>query len=195
VLDSRFAGLVVALDAYFEVQVTQLTPAKSLKLEIQSPQFLDGNWSYELDSQSGRLVEKIGVNPFVRIALELSIGFMKYHDLEKFQSHAGSVIQIRILADNDFYSQQAYLKNHQLKSNIHSLRLIPKQNHTGSRISEVHKTGLGSSAAMVTSLVGAILTHFEFVGPVELSREDIMVIERIAHSMDTLTRCPLFSPR
>jgi phosphomevalonate kinase len=195
VLDTRYAGLVVALDAYFEVRIAHLASTPTLLMHIQSPQFLNGNWAYEWEPSNGRLAEKIGVNPFVRIALELSIAYMQYKDAEKFRSRAGCSIEVRILADNDFYSQQAYLKNHQLKPNIDSLRKIPKQNHSGSTISEVHKTGLGSSAAMVTALVGAVLTHFGYVGQAALSSEDIIIIEKIAHCRAILSRCPLFSAR
>ena len=35
--------------------------------------------------------------------------------------------------------------------------------HTGVHISDVHKTGLGSSAALITSLVSALLLHLELV--------------------------------
>jgi phosphomevalonate kinase len=42
-----------------------------------------------------------------------------------------------------------------------SLKTIKPFKKTGTAIKDVHKTGLGSSAALITSLVAALLVHFE----------------------------------
>jgi phosphomevalonate kinase len=59
---------------------------------------------------------------------------------------------VTILADNDYYSQPS--------STTSSL---PGDNHFtdfGVRLQDAHKTGLGSSAALVTAFTGAILSHY-----------------------------------
>jgi phosphomevalonate kinase len=60
---------------------------------------------------------------------------------------------------------------------------IPKFNHTQSKIGDVKKTGLGSSAAMTSSLVSAILLHFGTI--------DIHSINgiKIAHNVAQASHC------
>lgn len=50
-----------------------------------------------------------------------------------------------------------------LKPLLSSLSKIPPFAHTGVQLLEVHKTGLGSSAALITSLVTSLLLHFEAI--------------------------------
>lgn len=47
-----------------------------------------------------------------------------------------------------------------LKPLLSSLSQIPAFAPTGTTLADVHKTGLGSSAALITSLVTALLLHF-----------------------------------
>lgn len=62
-------------------------------------------------------------------------------------------IKITILADNDYYSQPS-------SSTITTLSPSSRFIDFGVPLSAAHKTGLGSSAALVTSLTFALLTHF-----------------------------------
>lgn len=48
---------------------------------------------------------------------------------------------------------------------VSSLSKLPAFAHTGTSLADVHKTGLGSSAALITSLVAALLVHFGAVTP------------------------------
>ena len=57
-------------------------------------------------------------------------------------------VSITILADNDYYTTPAASRQ---KSRFF---------HFGVPLSKAHKTGLGSSAALVTSLTAALLTHY-----------------------------------
>lgn len=50
-----------------------------------------------------------------------------------------------------------------LPRTLDSLTKIPPFNPTNVRLSAVHKTGLGSSAALITSLVSALLLHFSAI--------------------------------
>lgn len=113
---------------------------------------------------------------------------------------SSSLLEITILADNDFYSQreevnggidlyypQSYpssydgypqltalpfrfqLSRLSLPLTTASLRSLKPFASTHSSLKNVHKTGLGSSAAMITSLVGCLLSY---LGVVYLSRTD-----------------------
>lgn len=67
--------------------------------------------------------------------------------------------------------------------NKSGLESIPKFNYTNGAISQVNKTGLGSSAAMVTAVVASLLRFFGIV-ECESSAfmpEDMAIIEKIAH--------------
>ena len=76
------------------------------------------------------------------------------------QCRAGVGLRLTLRADNDFYSQKAQLESRGLALTAASLRGLPA--HLPCVVgadggAEVAKTGLGSSAAMITSVVGAVL--------------------------------------
>jgi len=61
--------------------------------------------------------------------------------------------KITILADNDYYSQSSSPTYHHLQS-------LPRFNPLGVPISETNKTGLGSSAALITALTAALISSY-----------------------------------
>ena len=69
-------------------------------------------------------------------------------------------LYVKLLADNDFYSHAKQLKEMGLELTVESLRSIPAGAPATSQSGELSKTGLGSSAALITSLVAAILHFF-----------------------------------
>jgi len=73
-------------------------------------------------------------------------------------------LAIKLRADNDFYSPIPHLDERNLSylpKNVSSLPpFVPCPIDDGAKV-KIHKTGLGSSAALVTSLVAAILSHFQ----------------------------------
>lgn len=88
-------------------------------------------------------------------------------------------MNVYISADNDFYSQVDYLSSQNQVVSISSLKSVPKFNPTNKKIKDALKTGLGSSAAMVTSLVAALLLHFNVVSE-KLRPQDLLQIEQLA---------------
>ena len=101
---------------------------------------------------------KAGSNPFVSLALlytiRLASELSSTERVQQIFSQCG--LTIFVLGDNDFYSQRAALGDSVTLEALASLAPFAKQN---CRIGDVHKTGLGSSAAMTTSLVGSVLIH------------------------------------
>lgn len=53
-------------------------------------------------------------------------------------------------------------------------------------LGNVHKTGLGSSAALITSLVTALLVHFSVITPVSLERKEG---RSLAHNVAQFVHC------
>jgi phosphomevalonate kinase len=92
-------------------------------------------------------------------------------------------LHITIQADNDFYSQQSSLAARGLETTRESLRLLPRFCPTETSLQEVHKTGLGSSAALVTSLVASLLVHF---GVADL---DVGVDRVLVHNLAQFCHC------
>jgi phosphomevalonate kinase len=69
-----------------------------------------------------------------------------------------------------------------------SLSKIPPFNPTRVLLSDVHKTGLGSSAALITSVVCALLLHLRVVPPLAFS-EDHSEGRRLAHNLAQFVHC------
>jgi len=88
--------------------------------------------------------------------------------VEKFLAElvtGGYSLKFQLQADNEFYSQRLHLESRGLPINLASLSSLPRflpcplSGGEGSEV-VVNKTGLGSSAALVTSLVGATAALF-----------------------------------
>lgn len=75
-----------------------------------------------------------------------------------------------------------------LPRTISSLSSIQPFCPQGVTLSEVHKTGLGSSAALITSLVSALLLHLGVIPPSELL-EDQGKGRQLAHNLAQFIHC------
>jgi hypothetical protein len=151
---------------------------------VQSPQF-GASWWYAVTVRhpqadrglAGELkltpnpAPGAGRNPFVEAALHTALvalvsaaGWERLGALVAAAPEgAGRLTCVTLRADNDFYSQRAALLERGLPLTIAALRSLPpflpcpRDASTGKAV--VSKTGLGSSAALVTSLVAAVASH------------------------------------
>lgn len=89
---------------------------------------------------------KLNRNPFVETALCYALSYVTTVSGDPIITPAA----ITILADNDYYSTPSDLSQ-EASERFHDF---------GVPITKAHKTGLGSSAALVTSLTAAVLTHY-----------------------------------
>lgn len=139
VLDPAHAGLVVATPArFFTVIHRRAAPGVS----VTSPQFTDDPLRYTL--VAGVLAQEHGrQNPFVHKALQATLALVAAVQ----PTLPPPALAVTILAQNDFYSQPRS-----------DLAPVPFA-HLHVSIANVNKTGLGSSAAMVTSLTAALFLH------------------------------------
>ncbi|KAJ5741379.1 Phosphomevalonate kinase eukaryotic [Penicillium manginii] len=188
VLDRNYTGTVFALDARIHVVVQQLrrghrrgtsgstTDPKPTGLVpdtqsttsgvvedqdaedtvvVRSPQFVDAVWEYGVqrcENGGGVKVVQKGTgprNPFVETSLSYALTYISYvADSKDFGS-----LSVTILADNDYYSETATSKGPAARGQN------ARFSNFGVPLQDAHKTGLGSSAALVTALVSSLVIH------------------------------------
>ncbi|CAI2170126.1 17748_t:CDS:2 [Funneliformis geosporum] len=145
VLNRKYNGIVIGTSARF---YTIIYSGKNGfgEITVHSPQFNDGEWNY-------RVTESLGDS----FSCELEPIINKH----KFQAIFAKGLDIYIIGNNDFYSQREQLKKRNLPLTSSSLKSLEPFCKVHCNVNEVHKTGLGSSAALITSLVAALFVHFE----------------------------------
>ncbi|KAJ3105843.1 phosphomevalonate kinase [Phlyctochytrium planicorne] len=185
VLDQEYSGLVVGTNARFYTTVAPRSVGEgAARIVVKSPQFLDGQWEYSLQVQADRcqITPTTGArNRYVECALVHSLNAALVLS-KNFGDRSKAGIDIVIVGDNDFYSQRAQLKLQNLPLNTKSLASLERFCSTLTTIPKVSKTGLGSSAAMITSLTGALLHYFGVVNLKQdnTSEHDLQLVHNVA---------------
>ncbi|KZP34698.1 Phosphomevalonate kinase [Athelia psychrophila] len=177
VLDPAYSGVVISTSSRFYAVVQDLRRVD--EIQVRSPQFTDAVWNYQvlLNGVNVRVEPKNGKNgaiapknKFVQLALLHTLSYcFEVKGLVPFVDSLAEGLDVVIAGDNDFYSQRAKLASMNLPRTISSLSKIPPFGSQGVALSDVHKTGLGSSAALITSLVTSLLLHFSVISPADLT--------------------------
>ncbi|KAI9675156.1 MAG: phosphomevalonate kinase [Trizodia sp. TS-e1964] len=183
VLDQSYTGLVFALDARMHVLIHSLSSSSPPHITVTSPQFTDAQWTYSYgraDSDGGTKVtqEEVAGRPLLRNAfVETSLTYALTYVTSTPMSADIKPVSITILADNDYYS-----------SRHSSERTLPNTRFRDFAVplSEAHKTGLGSSAALVTSLIAALLQHFL---PPVVTEESLEQVKKIVNNLAQAAHC------
>ncbi|KAH8593465.1 ribosomal protein S5 domain 2-type protein [Bisporella sp. PMI_857] len=160
VLDRLYTGLVFGLSARIHVLVKDVDTGSGVQLSeilVRSPQFRDAAWNYgyhltadqggvHVTQLQGASSAALSRNPFVETALVYALTYIS----SVLPTTIIKPASVTILADNDYYSQPS------------DAVVNSKFEFTdfGVRLQDAHKTGLGSSAALVTAFTGAILSHY-----------------------------------
>ncbi|KAK2034503.1 phosphomevalonate kinase [Colletotrichum zoysiae] len=164
VLDRAYTGLVFGLSARINVVAAEIHTMPGVHLTeivVESPQFVDAVWRYgfHLAPEDGGITvtqlhvgSKINPNPFVETTLSYALTYIASVNKQR-PNHALTSTRLVILADNDYYSLPAATTATPIAGKGSRFARYPYT------IGEAHKTGLGSSAALVTSLTAALLTH------------------------------------
>ena len=204
VLEAPNVGLVIGASSRFYTTIrstsldnqstTSISSSTEINILVNSPQFhTKFLYKYNLDDNTLQLVSE-NSNEFVEKCLSLVLSFCRESlTLDKFRQniidhYTNKQLCITLRADNDFYSQIKELQKKNLPLLSSSLLTIQRFNpcpinpDTGKM--EVAKTGMGSSAALTTSLVGALLQWFNVVH----LEDNLLKIEskRIIHNVSQL---------
>ncbi|KAI0743895.1 Phosphomevalonate kinase [Daedaleopsis nitida] len=212
VLDPAYSGVVVSTSSRFYTVVDPISapPVHAsasdgpIQIRVRSPQFLDATWLYfvEFDGPDIVRVEQVAdnthsastKNKFVHLALQRTLSLAtELKSAGTLQNTLSHGLDITIVGDNDFYSQRAQLNAQNLPPTLESLAKLPHFNKTGVRLPDVHKTGLGSSAALITSLVSGLLLHlgvipsdsFATEGGTDTASEG----RKLAHNLSQYVHC------
>ncbi|KAL9125978.1 MAG: hypothetical protein Q9217_004893 [Psora testacea] len=162
VLDREYTGLVFGLNAriYVHIQTLPTSPdlAKS-EIVVRSPQFRDAEWRYgyrnteedggiEITQLKGHTTAQQSQNRFIQTALAYTLTYTS-------TIHSATIkpALVTILADTDYYSYSGPSREDiPLPSGRFLDFNVP--------LNQAHKTGLGSSAALVTAFTAAMIAHY-----------------------------------
>ncbi|EON97567.1 putative phosphomevalonate kinase protein [Phaeoacremonium minimum UCRPA7] len=167
VLDRAYTGLVFGLSARISVIAQEIHTSQGVQLTeivVDSPQFLDAQWRYGYhlaDEDGGIKVTQLHVgsnlsaNPFVEATLSYVLTYIS-RVAHYRPSHSVKSARLTILADNDYYSQpdSSLVDTKAVKIGSGRFAVFP------TTLKGANKTGLGSSAALVTSLTASLLAHY-----------------------------------
>lgn len=173
----------------------------AVAVQVISPQFHD-SWHYSLPFTTPLLLHptqaksdgSVKRNPYVENAVEVALCATSARNgadalLTALRSKAAArqTLRVTVAADNEFYSQRQALTERGLRVSRESLASLPPRNAcpvdaaTGRAI--VSKTGLGSSAALVTSLTAALLALLCPPGSEEIDRGLVHTCAQVAHGL------------
>ena len=114
-----------------------------------------------------------GDNRFVETTLQYALTYLQHlpssHRSSEASGDLSGVLKIDILADDDYYSTKE------------NLREAGRFTNFGIPLSKAHKTGLGSSAALVTALTAALLVTF-------ISPSSAVISERLQKRIHNLAQ-------
>ncbi|AOA63035.1 Phosphomevalonate kinase [Komagataella phaffii CBS 7435] len=141
VLDANYSSFVIALSARMGATIDSDSTGPTNTIFVQSPQF-EGKWSYTY--KDGVLSSLGKRNPFIESTMEAVFAFLSPSTFH--------CINITIYSDPEYHSQEDTVVR--FSRNGRKFLFHEKD------ISKVPKTGLGSSAGLVTVLTTALLAEF-----------------------------------
>ncbi|CAI6242575.1 unnamed protein product [Periconia digitata] len=185
VLDRAYSGLVFGLDARIHVAIEPIRTKSGVSLSeiiVRSPQFLDAIWEYgyRLTEGGGGIVvyglrashdSKQSKNPFIETALTYALTYIS----SLLPNTPIAPSSISILADESYYSNPGTPLSPTSPFKSYPLPLT-----------SAHKTGLGSSAALVTSFTAALLSYYLPPSLFTLSSPES---QRILHNLAQAAHC------
>ncbi|KAI5955110.1 ERG8 [Candida jiufengensis] len=158
VLDPIYNAYVIALSSRMHAVIESQPIQKYSSIVVKSPQF-DGEWQYlgtnEINDRK---------NPFVEASIKTVLAYVR--------PTTNYNLQITIYSDPGYHSNEDTIR---------------KESHNGKRtfyyhntpIGEVPKTGLGSSAGLVSVITTALMSHFKPGSSIDILHN----LSQIAHCL------------
>jgi len=190
-------GIVISATPRFYSTVKSLPridkPKGFCSFQVESPQFHTTYlFDYNIEKNS-IYISSNNENKFIEKCLWVVLSYARKHlgienfcDIFTYISENNSV-GIKLRADNDFYSHIKKLKNEKLPISSTSLkaldRFLPNPLNEDGTVN-VAKTGMGSSAAMTTSLVGALLHWLGIINLEEINQNEYSF--KLIHNLSQL---------
>ncbi|OAG12636.1 phosphomevalonate kinase [Paraphaeosphaeria sporulosa] len=184
VLDRKYTALVFGLDARIHVEIEPIQTKSGVTLSeiiVRSPQFRDAAWEYgyRLTEGDGGIAvtqlrashtSSLNKNPFIETALTYALTY-----ISTLQSTPIPPSSISILADQAYYSNPGS-------------PLSPSSRFLNFDVTlpDAHKTGLGSSAALVTAFTAAVLSYYL---PKEAFDVDSEKGKSVLHNLSQASHC------
>ncbi|KAL9089990.1 MAG: hypothetical protein Q9165_005519 [Trypethelium subeluteriae] len=172
VLDRAYTALVFGLDARIHAIIEPLPTSPGVTLSeiiVKSPQFRDASWTYgyRLAPDGG------GID-----ITQLRVFVLSY--VATIASPTFQPASIKIFADNDYYTKPY--------SDEPPMHAAQQERFFNFQVPlwEAHKTGLGSSAALVTAVTAALLVHYLPEGSFSLTDE---VDKKRLHNLAQAAHC------
>ncbi|KAF8441510.1 ribosomal protein S5 domain 2-type protein [Boletus edulis BED1] len=198
ILDQKYTGLVISASSRFYAVIQDCQqPGQAGQIIVRSPQFIGAEWTYSVTIHDDGTVDvsqtSESKNKFVYYALKytLIVASERLSSVGSARSLRDSLqhgLDIAAVGDNDFYSQQAKLRELNLPSTVASLASITPFCPQDVRLDNVNKTGMGSSAALITSVVSALLLRFKVITREEFYRPDSDA-RKLAHNTAQFVHC------
>ncbi|KAG9314735.1 phosphomevalonate kinase [Chiua virens] len=195
VLDQKFTGLVISASSRFYTVIQDYQ--KPGHIVVRSPQFIGAEWSYSVTVHDDGKVDvsqaSESKNKFVYFALKytLMLASERLSAVGSARSLRDSLqcgLDVVAAGDNDFYSQQAKLQELNLPATVATLASITPFCPQDVKLDNTKKTGMGSSAALITSIVSALLLRLGVVTQEEFSQPDSNA-RKLAHNTAQFVHC------
>lgn len=171
VLDAQYNAYVTALSSRMHAIIKSeevVANSETSFIKIKSPQFEQGEWEYEI--KDNVIIGNENKNPFIESTIRTILSY--------FEPTVKYDLNITIFSDPGYHSQQD---------------TSTKQSHNGNKqflyhkspITEVAKTGLGSSAGLVTVITTVLVSVFQTK---ELTIDNEITMNKI-HNLAQISHC------
>lgn len=169
VLDPQYNAYVTALSSRMYAVVNLKQPdSQTLTITISSPQFEEGQWAYEV--ADNKIIDSSRKNQFLECTISTILAYYRPSSLFN--------LEITIYSDPGYHSQD----NTTAKESANGKKQFLF--HT-QPITEVAKTGLGSSAGLVTVTTTALASQFDgdFDLDIGETKEKIHNLAQVSHCL------------
>ena len=166
VLDASYNAYVTALSTRMHAVVGPSSDSEISYVKVTSPQFC-GEWEYRFENSQyiGGVVEVAGrINPFLEATVATVLSYI--------EPKSRFAVDITIYSDPGYHAQA----DTEVKTSENGTKHFLFHNKP---INEVAKTGLGSSAGLVSVVTGAMLSYFGV--DVENSKSVVHNVAQVAH--------------